>query len=148
MYHINEKKAKKRPPHVIKKRLSNVFSSYFLGLQAMHTVFAREHNRLAKAIKALAWQKSDEDIMYEARRYVVAQMQNIVYSEFLPAILSKNDIEKYQLDTNQSYYNESTNPVMFIEFTTAAFRMGHSLVTSLINVYKNIGKEKVLHVAI
>ena len=116
-------------------------SLVFLGLQAMHTVFAREHNRLAKAIKAVAWQKSDEAIMYEARRYVVAQMQNIVYSEFLPAILSKNDLEKYQLDTNPSHYNESTNPVMFIEFTTAAFRMGHSLVSSLIDVFKNIGKK-------
>ena len=82
--------------------------------------------------------------MYEARRYVMAQMQNIVYSEFLPAILPKNDLEKYQLDTNRSHYNESTKPVMFIEFTTAAFRMGHSLVSSLINLYKNIGKKKIM----
>ena len=40
------------------------------GLSAMHTAFAREHNRIAKAIKALAWQKSDEDIMHEVKKYL------------------------------------------------------------------------------
>lgn len=38
------------------------------GLQGMHTVFVREHNRIAKAIKSLAWQKSDEEIFYEVSR--------------------------------------------------------------------------------
>ncbi len=71
------------------------------GLAAMHTLFAREHNRLALKIKALAWHKTDESIMNEARRYVVAEMQNIVYSEFLPAILPQELMTQYNLDTSR-----------------------------------------------
>ena len=39
--------------------------------------------------------------MFEARRYVIAQMQNIVYNEFLPAILPLEDYRKYDLDTTK-----------------------------------------------
>ena len=76
--------------------------------------------------------------MYEARRYVMAQMQNIVFSEFLPAILSGKILKKYRLDNSESIYNDSISPVIFVEFSTAAYRMGHSLISSLINLYKNL----------
>ena len=51
----------------------------FLGLSSLHTVFTREHNRLASKIKAYAKHKTDADVMFEARRYIVASIQSIVY---------------------------------------------------------------------
>ena len=67
------------------------------GLAAMHTLWAREHNRLAFKIKAMARHKNDESIMYEARRYVIAQMQSVVYNEFLPAVLPNSVIQRYNI---------------------------------------------------
>ena len=57
------------------------------GLAAMHTLFVREHNRVCDLIIA-AQPGEDEDYYFEnARRIVIAEMQNIVYGEYLPVVL-------------------------------------------------------------
>ena len=64
-------------------------------LTVMQTLWAREHNRVAKALYALnnsGW--TNETIFQEARRIVVAEMQHITYNEFLPNLLG---IYKYKL---------------------------------------------------
>ena len=105
------------------------------GLIALHTIFAREHNRLATKIKALARHKTDKYILNEARRYVIGQMQNIVYNEFLPSVLAESDMSKYSLPiTDSSLYNDGIASVISLEFSTAAFRFGHTLVLSLIHI--------------
>ncbi len=58
-----------------------------VGLTSVHTLFMREHNRLADLIKAVDPGLSDEDIYQKARKIVGAQMQIITYNEFLPALL-------------------------------------------------------------
>ena len=57
------------------------------GLAAMHTLFVREHNRVCDLIIA-AHPGENEDYYFEnARRIVIAEMQNIVYGEYLPVVL-------------------------------------------------------------
>ena len=57
------------------------------GLAAMHTLFVREHNRVCDLI-ANANSGLDEDTIFEnARRIVIAEMQNVVYGEYLPVVL-------------------------------------------------------------
>ena len=109
----------------------------------MHTLFAREHNRLASKIKSLAVHKTDESIMLEARRYMIAQMQNIVYNEFLAEVLPEDTYQKYLLDTSESsQYNDTIPAVISVEFSTAAFRFGHTLVSSLIQIFKSLESEE------
>ncbi len=61
--------------------------------------------------------------MLEARRYVIAQMQRIVYQEFLPAVLPQSEMIKYQLGTDSpSQYDEDSPSSVYVEFSTAAFR--------------------------
>ena len=61
--------------------------------------------------------------MFEARRYIVASIQSIVYREFLPAILPKADMVKYNLETDTpSKYDENSPSSIYVEFSTAAFR--------------------------
>ena len=74
------------------------------ALTAMHTLFVREHNRLADEIAAANPRLSDEQIYQQARRIVTAEIQAITYNEFLPALLGEGAISPYR------GYDPTVNP--------------------------------------
>ncbi|KAK4874945.1 hypothetical protein RN001_014305 [Aquatica leii] len=102
------------------------------GLTAVHTIWIRYHNKLAKKLALLNSHWSDEKIYQEARRIVVAFMQHITYREFLPILLGNEVVKLFDLGLEQKgYYKEysaKANPAVANSFSTAAFRFGHSLV--------------------
>ena len=93
-----------------------------IGLIATHTLFVREHNRLADEIAAADPTLTDEEIYQEARRIVAAEIQVITYNEFLPSLMGVNPLDLYQ------GYDPTLNAGIGNEFTTSAFRVGHSMV--------------------
>src|SRR5262249_6165164 len=93
-----------------------------IELTAVQTLFMREHNRIAGMIKNALPVLSDEDIYQYARAIVIAEVQSITFNEFLPALLGPGVIGPYR------GYNPTINPGIANEFSTAAFRIGHSLV--------------------
>lgn len=105
-----------------------------IGLTAMHTLFVREHNRLAREIRRNNINLSGEEIYQRARRIVAAQMQVITYKEFLPVLLGKKALSKYK------GYNPNIDSRISNEFSTAAYRLGHSLLSPQILRLNKRGK--------
>jgi hypothetical protein len=94
-----------------------------VGLTATHTLFMREHNRLAKEIRREDPHLSGDEIYEEARRRVAAIIQVITYREFLPVILGPDGVGPY------TGYSPGVNPGVSNEFSTASYRFGHSALS-------------------
>lgn len=93
-----------------------------ISLTAAHTLFAREHNRLADALALNNPSWSDEQIYQRARKIVGAEIQAITFNEFLPALLGP------YAPSAQGVYNPQVNASISNEFSTALYRMGHTMV--------------------
>lgn len=105
-----------------------------VGLTSMHTVFAREHNRLAQLLAERNSAADDEQLYQMARKIVGAEIQNITYNEFLPALLGP-----YAPNAAAFSYDSTTNPAIANEFSTAFFRLGHSLLSPALYLMRNDG---------
>ncbi|NND33574.1 MAG: T9SS type A sorting domain-containing protein, partial [Saprospiraceae bacterium] len=91
-------------------------------LTAMHTLFVREHNRKCDLIKAENPNATDEEIYQKARKLIGGYIQNIVYREWLPSMgVVLDDYAGYRPDVNANVSNV---------FSAAAFRFGHTLLSS------------------
>ncbi len=92
------------------------------GLTALHTLFVREHNRLANffAIVHPTW--TDEQLFQKARERNWAQIQAITYNEFLPALLGPGALPEY------TGYDPAVDASIASEFSAGAYRFGHSMV--------------------
>ncbi|XP_037665550.1 eosinophil peroxidase [Choloepus didactylus] len=94
-------------------------------LTAMHTLFMREHNRLATELRRLNPQWNGDKLYQEARKIVGAMVQIITYRDFLPLVLGKARARR----TLGSYngYCSNVDPRVSNVFTLA-FRFGHTML--------------------
>lgn len=103
-------------------------------LISLHTLFLREHNRVAERLANNHPDWNDEQLFQEARRHVIGQLQAITYNEFLPALLGQDAIAPYR------GYNPRVNPTIANEFATAAYRLGHSMLGEDVEFLNNRGE--------
>ncbi|XP_043269113.1 peroxidase-like isoform X2 [Venturia canescens] len=99
-------------------------------LAVMHTVWLREHNRIAESLHKINPSWSDEKIYQESRRIVIAEIQHITYNEWLPIILGNDYVNAIGLGVRQDHtedYSSSENPTVSNEAATAVFRFFNSL---------------------
>ncbi|HVX60408.1 MAG TPA: peroxidase family protein [Pirellulales bacterium] len=106
-----------------------------IELLAIQTLFMREHNRIADRISAEHPGMSDEEIYQQARKMTVAEVQAIAFNEFLPALLGPNAIQPY------TGYHPDVSTAIANEFSTAAFRFGHSMLGSDVEFLDDQGNE-------
>ncbi len=93
-----------------------------VGLTAMHTLFAREHNRLARLIRLAHPTLTGDAIFERARALVSAEMQVITYREFLPILLGPEALRPYE------GFRPDVDPAVSNLFSTSAYRLGHSML--------------------
>jgi peroxidase len=95
-----------------------------VGLLAMHTIWLREHNRIARVLREMNPHWNGEKLYQESRRIVGAEMQHITYQHWLPRIFGTliEDLPPYQA------YDPNVDASISNVFATAALRFGHSLI--------------------
>ena len=59
------------------------------SLVSMHTLFLREHNRIARSLKQFNPGWGDERIYQESRRILIAEWQHVIYNEWIPVLIGK-----------------------------------------------------------
>ncbi|XP_066468473.1 peroxidasin homolog isoform X2 [Tiliqua scincoides] len=100
-----------------------------LGLTSMHTLWFREHNRIATELLKLNPHWDGDTIYHETRKIVGAEMQHITYSHWLPKILGEVGMKMLG---EYKGYDPNINSGITNEFATAAFRFGHTLINPIL----------------
>ncbi|XP_046396972.1 peroxidase-like [Ischnura elegans] len=107
-----------------------------LVLAVLHTMFVREHNRMATELSKLNPHWDDERLYQETRHIMAAIVQHITYKEFLPLLLGKDTMKAFGLNLLDegfsNAYDENVDATVTASFITAAFRFGHSLLPSTV----------------
>ncbi|XP_022181950.1 peroxidase-like isoform X2 [Myzus persicae] len=108
-------------------------------LTVLHTLWMREHNRLAKQLSHINPHWGDERIFQEARKIVTASIQHITYAEWLPALLGENYTRQNGLELlTKGYsdaYNDSIDPSVSNSFATAILPFSNSMISDKINLF-------------
>lgn len=95
-----------------------------VALTAMHTLFVREHNHWARRLGRRNPGLDGEEIYQYARAIVAAEMQAITYREFLPLLLGPGAL------LPETGYRAHADASIANVFAGAAFRVGHTMLTS------------------
>jgi peroxidase len=106
-----------------------------IELTALQTLFLRNHNKIASELAQQDPSLTDEQLYQEARKLNIAEYQNIVYNEWIPAVYGAKAMTKY------TGYNPNVNASIATEFSTVAFRFGHSMVSGGIERQDNTGQD-------
>jgi hypothetical protein len=105
-------------------------------LTSLHTVFAREHNRLVDAIAAQQPNLDEEQQYQLARKIVGAEIQAITYREFLPALIGTGTTVP---KAEQYAYSTGQDASITTAYAQAGFRYGHSTVSSQLQLVDDGG---------
>ncbi|EFA01243.1 peroxidasin isoform X1 [Tribolium castaneum] len=100
------------------------------GLIAMHTLWMREHNRVARELKQLNPQWNSDTVYHESRKIIGAAMQHLTYQHWLRFIIGE---EGMQLLGEYKGYDPTVNPSISNVFATAALRFGHTLINPVLH---------------
>ncbi|XP_043587451.1 peroxidasin [Bombus pyrosoma] len=96
-----------------------------VGLLAMHTIWLREHNRIARSLRDMNPQWNGEKLYQEARKIVGAEMQHITYQYWIPHVFGRTAEE---LLGSYRGYDPNLDASISNVFATAALRFGHTLI--------------------
>ena len=102
------------------------------GLTAVQILFLREHYRVVGILQKLNPHWQDGELYQETRKIVIAELQHITYTFWLPIVLGEDAVSRLGLASSTSghnnVYDKNTDPTITNVFGVSAFRFGHSLL--------------------
>lgn len=109
-------------------------------LTALHTLYVRDHNRLASKLASINPHWDDDRIYHETRHIQAALAQHLVISEYLPLLIGHDMMVLYNLTeapTNSYWegYDPEVSPAISHGFSTAAFRQGHTFIQGRVHLF-------------
>ena len=104
-----------------------------IELTALQTLFLDNHNRLANELHREHPRWGDERLFDEARKLNIAEYQSIIYNQWIPDVLGPHALAPYK------GYDPNLNPTIATEFSSVAFRFGHSLLSGSLERQTNNG---------
>ena len=136
------------------------------SLVSMHTLFLREHNRIAKSLKQLNPGWGDERLYQESRRILIAEWQHVIYNEWIPVLIGNiiKCVRFLKTVTNLCFfvvpgshctqlygltpltqgfsksYKDNIDPRVTNEFAAAAFRIGHTLIPDILKTFNTVSR--------
>jgi Animal haem peroxidase len=110
----------------------------FPQFYSLAIVWIKFHNLVLDELTKLYPQLPVDVKFYEARRFIIAVYQNILYSEVLPLIISPKLVAKYRLTSQKPCYNPDIDPSVLAEFAASAGRYMHTFIQNNYTVnFKN-----------
>ena len=93
----------------------------------LQLAFIKFHNHVAAELRDKTDYKGTE-LFEEAQRIVRWHYQWIVVNEFLPVMIGRDLVDDI-LGCGRSFYHPNHEPFIPVEFSAAAYRFGHSMIT-------------------
>ena len=102
-----------------------------IALTVFHTIFVREHNRIARELQTLNSEIGDETIFRLTREIVAAEIQKITYKDYLSIILGQRFFD--EIIKPYEAYDPRLDSTIPNAFATAAYRFGHSQIRPVLD---------------
>ena len=97
----------------------------------MHTIFVREHNRIAGELQQLNSEMDDQTVFKLTREIVAAEIQKITYEDYLSIILGQRFFD--EIIKPYEAYDPRLDSTVPNAFATAAYRFGHSQIQPVLD---------------
>lgn len=98
-----------------------------LVLAQLHVAFLKFHNTFVDEFRTAFPSLSADRLFNRAREATIKHYQRIVLRDFLPKIIDLNAVE-FVLSQGHRFFKPAQHAHMPIEFSVAAFRLGHSMI--------------------
>lgn len=120
-------------------------SSTFPQYYALAVIWIRFHNVVVEELTRLYPSTTASFRFFEARRFVLAVYQNILYAEVLPLIISPRSVARYRILSQKPCFDPNVDPSVMVEFTASASRYLHTFMQNgyVVN-FTDSGPEEIL----
>lgn len=111
-------------------------------LTAMHTLYVRDHNRIASQLAVINPHWDDDRIYHETRHIEAAIVQHLLINEYLPLLIGHDMMQAFNLTSSPpgtywTGYDPNVTPSISHAFSTAAFRQGHTFIQGKVRLFNS-----------